>query len=322
MPDDGSETAPYAVLHKANERARRVVKELALIKPQFVIHLGDMVRPFPALPQYDEVADLALQIFQEIPCPVHYIPGNHDIGDKPIASAPAPNICERYIEKYKAKFGDTFSSFEHQNVCFILLNASVINSGLQEEADQWTWLTRQIKMNAGKRIFLFIHYPPFLNTPEEQPHYDNIDQPGRSRLLNWLSKNSVEAVFAGHVHHFFYNSFEQTDIYCLPSTAFTRHDFSELFAIAPEAEYGRDDTAKHGYAIVDVYADTHIVRLINTEGRGDNEDKPSKPLRALHPRDKVTPPIAVQLRHAWYETRALPTTQPCLLYTSPSPRDS
>lgn len=108
MPETGPDTAPYAVLRKANQRVRLALKDLRTRQPQFVIHLGDMVRPFPALPNYDEVCELALDIFREIPCPVHYLPGNHDIGDKPIASAPAPRVCNEFVAKYKFHFGSLY----------------------------------------------------------------------------------------------------------------------------------------------------------------------------------------------------------------------
>jgi predicted phosphodiesterase len=315
MPNDGVETAPYQVLLKANQRAHRVVAELIELNPKFVIHVGDMVRPFPALPNYAEVCDQALQLFQQLPCPIHYIPGNHDIGDKPIANAPAPNVCDSFIEKYKNKFGNTYGSFKQQGIHFILLNSSVINSGLQEEHDQWQWLEQQSRKIAGKRSFLFIHYPPYLVSTDEQPHYDNIDEPGRSRLLALIAEIETEALFAGHVHHFFYNRYGPTDMYCMPSTSFTRHDFSELFAIAPngDAEFGRDDSAKLGYAVVDVYPDKHVVRIVNTDGARESnslDGSVSRPALSLHPRDGYAPPIAVQLRHSWCEVRALPNNGP------------
>ena len=310
MPDDGSDTAPYAVLNKANQRARMVVADLKLHYPEFVIHLGDMVRPFPALQNYDDVCRLALNIFQDIPCPVHYLPGNHDIGDKPIACAPAPQVCDDFIGKYKEHFGPTFDAFEHQGVQFITLNASVMNSGLSEEADQWVWLEQFTKDHVDERCFVFIHYPPYLTIRDEQPHYDNIDEPGRTQLLELLKSLNVEGMFAGHVHHFFYNRDVQTDMYCLPSTAFTRHDFSELFAIAPGSEFGRDDAEKLGYAMVDVFADTHAVRLINVDETQVGTGTVASTIKPLHPRQGHVPPIAVQLRHDWTAISALPTNGP------------
>lgn len=310
MPDYGPDTAPYAVLNKANQRARQVVEDLKNHDPQFVIHLGDMVRPFPALPNYDEVCALALSIFGEIPCPVHYLPGNHDIGDKPIASAPAPRVCDEFVQKYKAHFGRTFNVHEHEGIHFITLNASVINSGLQEEAEQWAWLKNFTKTHSSERCFMFIHYPPYLALRDEQPHYDNIDEPGRTRLLDLIDRLSVEGLFAGHVHHFFYNRHRQTDMYCLPSTAFTRHDFSELFAIAPGAEFGRDDVEKLGYAMVDVFATSHAVRMINTEDAAVDIVHAAHSGKPLHPREGLVPPVAVQLRHDWSAVAALPTNGP------------
>lgn len=310
MPDGGSDTAPYAVLNKANQRARMVVEDLKLHDPEFVIHLGDMVRPFPVLPNYDDVCRLALSVFQDIPCRVHYLPGNHDIGDKPMACAPAPQVSNAFVGKYKRHFGATFVAFEHQGIQFITLNASVLNSGLSEEADQWKWLEQFSKDHVDERCFVFIHYPPYLTFRDEQPHYDNIDEPGRSRLLELLSILSVEGLFTGHVHHFFYNRDGQTDMYCLPSTAFTRHDFSELFAIAPGAEFGRDDAEKLGYAMVDVFADTHVVRLINVEEKFTNTTLDARTIKPLHPREGYVPPIAVQLRHDWSTALSLPTNGP------------
>ena len=311
MPAGVSDTAPYAVLNKANQRIKRVIEDLKFHDPEFVIHLGDMVRPFPALPNYDEVCRLALSIFEDIPFPVHYLPGNHDIGDKHIASAPAPQVSDAFLSKYKKHFGDTFGAFSHQGIQFVTLNASVLNSGLSEESDQWAWLEQFTKDHAGKRSFVFIHYPPYLTFRDEQPHYDNIDEPGRSHLLDLLRGLSVEGIFAGHVHHFFYNRDGQTDMYCLPSTAFTRHDFSELFSIEPGAEFGRDDAKKLGYAVVDVFAESHAVRLIHVEDKSTKlAADVQKKIKPLHPREGYVPPIGVQLRHDWNKVLALPTNGP------------
>jgi predicted phosphodiesterase len=310
MPETGPDTAPYAVLRKANQRVRLALKDLRTRQPQFVIHLGDMVRPFPALPNYDEVCELALDIFREIPCPVHYLPGNHDIGDKPIASAPAPRVCNEFVAKYKFHFGRTYHAFEHGGIHFITLNASVINSGLKEEAEQWAWLQEFTVSHLGERCFLFIHYPPYLALRDELPHYDNIDEPGRTKLLDLIACLSVEGLFAGHVHHFFYNRSGQTNMYCLPSTAFTRHDFSELFTIAPGAEFGRDDVDKLGYAMVDVFADGHAVRLIHPETQNAPISADAQFVKPLHPSEGLYPPVAVQMRHDWSALMALPTNGP------------
>lgn len=310
MPAGVSDTAPYKVLNKANQRIRKVVEDLKVQDPKFVVHLGDMVRPFPALSNYDDVCRLALSIFEGIPFPVHYLPGNHDIGDKHIASAPAPQVSDIFLEKYKKHFGPTFGAFDHQGIHFITLNASVINSGLSEEADQWVWLKQFTKDHLNQRSFVFIHYPPYLALRNERSHYDNIDEPGRSQLLELLGGISVEGIFTGHVHHFFYNRFGKTDMYCLPSTAFTRHDFSELFAVGPGYEFGRDDSEKLGYTMVDVFHQSHAVRLIDVEKNNSSTTSHLRKLKSLHPREGYVPQISVQLRHDWSAVSGLPANGP------------
>jgi len=236
--DKEADTSPYPVNGLATKRTKWVVEDLNTQNPDFVIHVGDIVRPFPSLPSFREACDLARQTFSELDCPVHFLPGNHDIGDKPIACAPAPTITEEFLEMYEEHFGDHYSSFDKGDCHFVLLNASIMNSGLPQEAIQKAWLVNDLRVASGRRVFVFIHYPPFLAEPDEQSNYDNIDEPCRSELLKILSEHNAEALFAGHVHHFFYNKFEGADFYYLPSTSFARHDFSELFHMEPAAEFG------------------------------------------------------------------------------------
>lgn len=111
-----------------------------------------------------------------------------------------------------------------------------------------------------------MHYPPYLHSPEERGNYDNIDEPARSWLLRQMARPAVEAAFAGHVHSFWYDRVGRADLYMLPSTAFLRHDFTELYRVAPEREFGRGDADKLGYFIVDVFADGHVAYPVRTHG--------------------------------------------------------
>lgn len=307
-----ADTSPYPVNGLATKRTKWVIDDLKNRNPSFVIHVGDMVRPFPSLPSFEEACALARDTFAGLKCPIHFLPGNHDIGDKPIPSAPAPTITQEFLEMYETQFGDHFASFDDGDCHFVLLNASVINSGLAGEASQSVWLEEDLKAASGKRIFAFIHYPPFLAVPDEFSNYDNLDEPGRSWLLGLLTAHNVEALFAGHVHHFFYNHHRGADFYYLPSTSFARHDFSELFHMEPAAEYGRNDPGKLGYALVEVYDDHHIVRLIGSDGHvaGETEHKSSTARLPIHPREGLNAPVGVQMRHAWNEIRALPYNNP------------
>ena len=159
-----------------------------------------------------------------------------------------------------------FYSFEFLDCCFVMINSQILNSGLKSEDLQKAWLEQYLADNSGKRTFLFTHYPPFITQPHEQWHYDNIDEPARSWLLDYTQKSNIEAVFAGHAHSFFYNRLGETQFYVPPSVTFFRHDYSELFRVGPAAEFGRNDPGKLGYFLVKVFKNGHVVHTVRTYG--------------------------------------------------------
>jgi hypothetical protein len=125
-------------------------------------------------------------------------------------------------------------------------------------------------------------------------------------LLNLVTQHNVEAIFSGHVHNFLYNHHLGTEMYVLPSTGFVRPDYSELAAIAPESEGGRDDPAKLGFFVVDVAADGHRIRPIRTYGatsRGEATPVPEASIAA----EGWRCPVGVTLRHGWMSSVDFPT---------------
>src|SRR3546814_14841050 len=81
-----------------------------------------------------------------------------------------------------------------------------------------------------------------------------------------MEGQNVEAVFAGHVHNFWYDCVGSAEFYMLPSTAFLRHDFTEFYRVAPTSEFGRSDVHKFGYFIVDLYESGHVAYSVRTLG--------------------------------------------------------
>lgn len=92
---DNVSSSPFETNHLANERARFVFEDIAQMEPQpkFVIHLGDIVHPMPALPSFMQAVDQFKQISSQLRCPLHVLPGNHDVGDKRIDWMPASSIA-------------------------------------------------------------------------------------------------------------------------------------------------------------------------------------------------------------------------------------
>jgi predicted phosphodiesterase len=307
-PDDGQSSSPWQANRLANWRARSVVAQLNALKPDFVVHLGDMVHPVPSQGAYVTAAQRFHSLFSELQMPLHLVPGNHDEGDKPIAWTPAVAVNQQFLAIYREQFGKNFYAFDHRDCRFIIIDSQILNSGLIDEHDQWTWFETQLATD--QRIFLFKHYPPFLHDAEEHEHYDNVAEPARSRLLELLQRHPVEALFCGHVHNFFYNRIGTADCYVVPAVSAVRHDYMELFPVPPaKGEHGRDACAKLGFFWIDVFANRHVAHWIRTWGA----TAPDRVLAGLdrlrtHARGSVRAPVGVDLRHGWLDSISIPHT--------------
>ncbi len=303
------ESSPFPVNDLANDRARYAIALLVQQEPAFVLHLGDMVHPLPHLPTFAAACEEAHEIFAPLSACMKFMPGNHDIGDKPMPDAPAAPADEQAIAQFEAAFGPSYHSFEHGDCLFVMINSSLVNSGNAHEAAQREWLEKTLRDGTGKRVFLCSHYPPFIYSPLEQSHYDNYAEPGRSWLVGLIEKHSPEAVLSGHVHQFFFNRISASRLYCLPPTSFIRQDYAEIYRIGPADQYGRNDEGKFSVAMVDVLADGHKVRVIPTDGRGLGKGEQLAQDGFGWARRPSTP-LTVHLRHAWAEPTDLPYNGP------------
>ena len=312
---EDTSTSPFETNHLANPRARHVFAEIAAMRPppSFVVHLGDIVHPVPSLPGFHDAVRNFKAIASRLPVPLHVVPGNHDVGDKTVDWMPAEQVCDDYLATYREAFGADWYAFDEGGVRFVMLNSLLLNSGLADEARQREWLEERIDSAGGLRVFLFMHYPPYIFRPDEAGNYDNVDEPARTWLLGQVARPPVEAVFAGHVHNFWYDRTGGAELYLLPSTAFLRHDFTEFCTVAPSAdsEFGRDDAAKFGWFRVAVFDDGHVAYAARSHGRqcGPGDIPDVRPRRHLaHPKTSGFDNVGVELRHPWAEVMQITAT--------------
>jgi len=308
---DMESNSPFPVNRLANGRMKHVVQDINAINPDFVINLGDLIHPVPGVPHaYKEAVERFQEQTSKLTCKQYLVPGNHDVGDKPIDWAPAGVVCDEYLALWETYFGDHFYAFDKAGCHFLVINAQVINTGLDAETQQREWLENYLAEHRGARFFFNVHYPPFLTEQNEPEHYDNIGEPGRSWLLDLMTEHNVEALFAGHVHNFWFNRFANTDCYLLPSTAFVRQDYSEMYRVPPAEgdEHGRNEAAKLGYFKVNVYEHGHVCHIVRTYGRlaeqGD-EVVPQK-VEAVHPAEHEHASLGFDLRQTWSEVLEIP----------------
>ena len=297
----------------ANDKNRYVVDQINKMDPDLVIHLGDIPHTIPSSENHDQVMRNAHSIYRGgIKSEFHVVGGNHDIGNKPNAFTSSPSIDERSHEVFEKYWGATYSSFDYEDCHFLLLNSSVLNSGLALEAEQRAWLLDDLERNreTGRRMFWCMHHPPFINHPSEIEHYDNIGEPARSWLLSLMETFEVEAIFCGHAHNFFYNLYKNTDIYVLPSITFVRPDFSAMFHVAPaDDENGRNDVNKLGFSLLEIRERGHRLSTIRTYGLTEERDDTvvSRPLSlSTSVQDVLTSGVGASLRHTWAKVTYMP----------------
>ena len=302
--EEGKASSDFAVNRLANARNRAVMHAVNRAKPEFVLHLGDIVHPTPGHPAYGDAARVFHELAGLLDSPLHLTPGNHDVGDKPGDWLPVPSVNDAYLALYAQHFGANYHAFDAHGCHFVVIDAQVVNSGLASEAAQRAWLEADLEASRGKRIFLCTHYPLYVLEPGEGSHYDNIDEPGRSWLLGLIERHGVEAVFAGHVHNFWYHLQGDTRMYLLPSTAFVRLDYSEMYRIEPGLERGRNDAAKLGFLVVDVHQHGHVAHPVRSHGTclaPGEQAASTETLPPVHPRTLERSPLGIDLRHAWAE---------------------
>ncbi len=276
--EEDRSASPYECNKLANGRFRYVVHALNQQQPAFAVHLGDMGNPLPELSTYRQAAERFGAIAGKLRSPLHLVAGNHCLGDKPGGWVPVPRVSLPSLRQYVELHGRPTYAFDHGPCHFVVLSSLLINSELAAEADQKSWVEHDLAAadQAGQRIWVMMHYPAYIGAPNEPGSYDNLDEPGRSWLLHLFEEHDVEAVYSGHVHNYFYNRYAGTDLYTVPATSFVRHDYGELFAVAPvDGAGGRDDRAKLGYCLVEVYEHGHVNRVIRTQGRSLDPDASS-----------------------------------------------
>ena len=298
-------------------RSRYVVYQLNRLAPDFVVHLGDITHPEPGTPAYEDSAGRFHKVYHDLDCPLYLVAGNHDIGEKAFPGEPLSqqqarrSVNDDMIAEYERHFQAQYYSFEHQDCLFVVMNGMIVNSGLTCEDQQRQWLEALLEANQGRRVFIFSHYPPYLSDASEPGHYDATDEPGRSWLLGLLKRHRVEAYYAGHVHNFFFNRQGPTSCYVLPSICFLRHDYHELFRVAPGMKQGRHDGAKLGYAVVEVYREGHLHHSIRTHGRtievGDTLPATPVTLPPVHSLRPNGHGIGLYLRQPWCDSADIPT---------------
>jgi len=166
----------------------QIMKEISLLHPDFVIHLGDWV-DYPSREGWQNF----LEVMKTGKVPFYLVVGNHEIGK---------NWRFLYQEMIRDEF---YYSFEYQNCSFIILCCYEKRQGkeIQGKIDpiQFKWLEKQLKeARDSDFIFVFVHEPLYPTDPHTGTGLDRYPK-SRDRLASLLRKYKEKLIlFCGHEH--------------------------------------------------------------------------------------------------------------------------
>uniref|UniRef100_A0A3Q1G735 Calcineurin-like phosphoesterase domain containing 1 n=1 Tax=Acanthochromis polyacanthus TaxID=80966 RepID=A0A3Q1G735_9TELE len=132
--------------------------------------------------------------------PLVFVSGNHDLGNTPTPST---------VEQYCNAWGDDYFSFWVGGVLCLVLNSQLFYDASacpQLKEAQETWLEAQLSRASSstepkpKHVLVFQHIPLYLESPDEEEQYFNLQREVRQNLLDRFKKAGVKAVFSGHYH--------------------------------------------------------------------------------------------------------------------------
>jgi 3',5'-cyclic AMP phosphodiesterase CpdA len=213
-----SHLAPHAAAFNDNWRAVRAF--VAAVAPDLTIHLGDITVDGVKDPREFEHA---CAVSADWPTSIRFLPGNHDIGDNP----PGPGVAaseplrSARLADYRAAFGPDRWALHRDGWCLIGLDAQLLGTETDDEAEQWSWLAATLARAPDQPTLLFLHKPLFQDSPaDEKPHQRYVPAGARRRLRDLFSGGRLRAVMSGHVHQYRDRVVHGARHLWLPSTAF------------------------------------------------------------------------------------------------------
>ena len=243
----------------------------------FMIHLGDMVHGHPRDTRWSIQVEKVNKLLGRLEIPAYLVPGNHDIGNKLTLPLPGGGswpgatdnpsgvyyVSEKNIEAYEQAFGSSYFHFESSGCLFVVINASVLGSGLESEKQQWQWLEKTLSTSGSSaNIFLAMHSLPYWGdvNARGEGNYEIIDEPGRSRLLGLCAKHEVRAIFTGHIHHDYVRYHGSMLIAASPATSFSRDNWGLYYPLVAPTW----DPARSAYCQVRVRGRRVVRQLVRT----------------------------------------------------------
>jgi hypothetical protein len=179
----------YGDTRTRHEVHRRTVNRILEAKPNFVLHMGDLVANGLVSKDWDIFFDIEKELLRSIP----FFPtlGNH----------------ERNAPFYYRIFCSPGAETDHYSFDWGDAHFATINSNQQGETPeereahlktQADWLREDLRRNKKSLTFVYMHHPVYTAVERRQQSADRL----RRQLEQVFVEGGVTAVFAGHDHNY------------------------------------------------------------------------------------------------------------------------
>ncbi len=176
---------------------RQAVTHINGLKPDLVVICGDMANSY----NDSTVADFRA-VRSGLTMPSYIAPGNHDLGD---------TVTVARLESYRQAIGPDYFSVEHKGYTFVVVDTCLWKTpvaGESEKQDAWLKQTLTAAHDKKSPIFIVMHHPLYLTSPDEAEEYFNLPPAKRSELLALFVDSGVIAILGGHRHLVILNEYK------------------------------------------------------------------------------------------------------------------
>ena len=170
--------AAYGDSRSHPDRHRMVAQAIRASKPNFAIHMGDLVSTGE---DYDAWHREFFEPMAEVMAEVPLFPclGNHE------------HNASHYYDFFSLPGNEAWYSFVYGDATFIALDT---NQRFSRRSEQCRWLTDELKRADTIWTFVFFHHPAYSSGSH------GCTPPVLKHLVPLLAEHNVDLVFAGHDH--------------------------------------------------------------------------------------------------------------------------
>jgi alkaline phosphatase D len=196
-----SDTHLSARIPRFNANWAVAARVLAAEAECLVVHTGDAALDGP---DHGEDLDFAARLLRAGLGPegprLRCTPGNHDVGDR-ADIVPRQPATDRRVASHAAALGPASWVEDAPGWRLLGLNSQVLGTGTAAEAAQDALVSEALLTLGQRRLALFMHKPPFLDTPEEAAAgYWSVPPEERAGLAPLLDHPNLRLVASGHLH--------------------------------------------------------------------------------------------------------------------------